>query len=160
MDLTRRNLLLARQAGPQESVQLVRALAEPLPFGPETFDAVVMRLALHHFLQPALAIAAARSLLPPRGRLVVLDVLGPEHRSTSELRDAIERLRDPSHTALLSRSALAGQLRSAGLELREETLWSQLRQFSEWAAIVNEPRRMQTSGSIHVERASSIPGKR
>ena len=33
-------------------------------------------------------------------------------------------------------------LEQAGFTVREETLWAQPRQFTEWAAIINEPRRM------------------
>lgn len=142
MDLTHKNLLLARQSRIRGTIHLVRALAEQPPFAARTFDAVVLRLALHHFLRPGLALVAARSLLRPRGRLVVLDVLGPEDPATREMRDAIERLRDPSHTALLSREALTAHLAEAGFELRKQMLWSQPREFSEWAAIINEPRRM------------------
>jgi len=142
VDLTRKNLLLARDAETNGPVYLVRALAEYLPFAAGTFDAVVLRLALHHFLQPEVVLAAARSVLRSRGRLVVLDVLGPEDRATSELRDALERLRDPSHTALLSRESMTTHLDQAGFTLRDETLWSQPREFTDWAAIINEPRRM------------------
>jgi ubiquinone/menaquinone biosynthesis C-methylase UbiE len=142
LDLTQRNLLLAREVKAHGSVHLVRALAEQIPFAPGTFDAVVIRLALHHFLRPGVVLAAARSLLRPGGRLVVLDVLGPDDRATRELRDAIERLRDPSHTALLSPRSMTAHLEQAGFAVREETLWAQPRDFADWAAIINEPRRM------------------
>jgi ubiquinone/menaquinone biosynthesis C-methylase UbiE len=142
IDLTRKNLLLARDVEVDNPVRLVRGLAEWLPFAANTFDAVVLRLALHHYVRPDVVLAAARSLLRARGRLVVLDVLGPEDPATSELRDALERLRDPSHVALLSRESMRTQIEQAGFTLRSEQLWSQPREFSEWAAILNEPRRL------------------
>ena len=142
VDLTRKNLVLAREVQTNGSVHLVRALAEQLPFGAGTFDAVVLRLTLHHVVQPATVLNAARFLLRPGGRLVVLDVLAPEDGARRELRDALERLRDPSHTALLSRDAMVSRMERAGFALREETLWSRSRAFSEWARIMNEPRRM------------------
>ena len=141
VDLTPRNLQLARGAG-DERLHLARALAEQIPFAARSFDAIVLRLALHHFVRPQTVLAQLRSLLRPAGRLVVLDVLGPEDTRTAELRDVLERLRDPSHTALLSASAIADGLRQAGFALCNERLWSQPRQFSEWARIINEPRRM------------------
>lgn len=142
LDLTRKNLLLARECESEGPVHLVRAVAEELPFAPGSFDAVVIRLALHHFVRPGVVLASTRLLLRPGGRLVVLDVLGPEDRETSKLRDAIERLRDPSHASLLSRTSMRTHLEEAGFKVREETAWSQPRQFSDWAAIMNEPRRM------------------
>lgn len=65
VDLTRKNLVLAREVGAKGPVRLVRALAEQLPFAPGTFDAVVLRLALHHFVQPAIVLGAAPT--PPGG---------------------------------------------------------------------------------------------
>jgi hypothetical protein len=37
---------------------------------------------------------------------------------------------------------MTAHLEQAGFTLRQETLWSQSREFSEWARIINEPRRM------------------
>lgn len=142
IDLTRKNLVLAREAEAQGPVHLVRGLAEQLPFARLSFDAIVLRLALHHFVRPDIVLAAARSVLGPKGRLVVLDVLGPAAKEAAALRDALERLRDPSHTALLSRASINTELTRAGFTLRAETLWSQRREFSEWAHIMHEPRRM------------------
>lgn len=140
VDLTRESLRLADEGAPA-AAHLVRARAEQLPFRPGSFDGAVVRLALHHFAEPARALAAIRALLGDGGRLVVLDVLGPDDREVARLRDALERLRDPSHTALLSRDAMAAALGRAGFALRDATLWSRPRAFSEWARIVNEPRR-------------------
>lgn len=157
VDLTPRNLALARETAAGGRVQLVRADAELPPFAAGSFDAAVLRLALHHFASSATALAAVRPLLSARGRLLVLDVLGPEDAATAALRDALERLRDPSHTALLSRSRMRWELACAGFVLREERVWSQPRGFTEWARIVNEPRR--TSDLEVVLRAlSRAPG--
>ena len=142
VDLTKKNLTLAREVETASAVHLVRALAEQLPLAPGVFDGAVLRLALHHFVEPATVLAALRPLLRPRGRLVVLDLLGPEDSTLSEFRNAIERLRDPSHTTLLSRSSMVEQLSAAGFVLRSETLWSEPREFCEWARIISEPRRM------------------
>ena len=142
LDLTPRNLSLARAANAPGPVHLVRALAEQLPFAPASFDAVILRLALHHFVKPAVALAAARGVLGSHGRLVVLDALAPEDPAIRGLRDALERLRDPSHTALLSRDTMTDQLERTGFALQSETRWCQPRAFSEWAGLISAPRRM------------------
>jgi SAM-dependent methyltransferase len=142
IDLTRENLRLARESEAGGRIHLVRGLAESLPFAEGCFDAAVLRLALHHFLEPALVLEAARASLRNGGRLVVLDVLGPEDPDVAGLRDALERLRDPSHTALLSRTRMAAALPQSGFTIREATFWTQERAFSDWARIINEPRRM------------------
>ena len=142
IDLTAENLRLAREAEGGAPISLVRGVAEVLPFASGSFDAAVLRLALHHVVDPAAVLGEVRRILCDTGRVVVLDVLGPEDPETATLRDAIERLRDPSHTALLSASAMVGALAQAGFRVDEPTLWSQTRAFEEWAAIMNEPRRM------------------
>ena len=107
-----------------------------------SFDAVVLRLALHHFLNPAVALASARSVLRPGARLVVLDLLAPADLEARGLRDALERFRDPSHTTLVSLDEMRSHIRLAGFAVPSETVWSQRREFTEWARIINEPRRM------------------
>jgi SAM-dependent methyltransferase len=142
VDLTHRTLQLARQVEAEGDVPLVQGVAESLPFVAGGFDAVVIRLALHHFADPPTVLEAARQVLRPGGRLVVLDVLGPEEVQTRALRDSIERIRDPSHTSVLCASSMRALLTQCHFELQEETLWSQERVFSEWAQIMNEPQRM------------------
>ncbi len=142
IDLTLKSLQLAQEVESAGSKFLVRGLSEKLPFRSGAFDAVVLRLALHHFLDPTAALASARSALRPGGRLVVLDLLAPDNAEARALRDALERFRDPSHTTLLSREEMHDQIQQAGFEVPVETLWTQRREFSEWARIIHEPRRM------------------
>jgi ubiquinone/menaquinone biosynthesis C-methylase UbiE len=75
VDLTLRSLQLARDARTPGSCLLVRGLSEHLPFRSDSFDAAVLRLAPHHFLEPGAALTSARSVLRPGGLLVVLDAL-------------------------------------------------------------------------------------
>ncbi len=142
IDLTPENLRLAREVEGEARIALARGLAEGLPFASESFDAAVLRLALHHMVDPTIVLGEVRRILRAGGRVVVLDVLGPDDPDTARLRDAVERLRDPSHTALLSASAMLAALTDAGFRVAASTLWSQTRAFHEWAAIMNEPRRM------------------
>ena len=141
VDLTFRALQLARETKPGSAL-LIRALSENLPFRPASFDAALLRLALHHFVEPSLALESARSVIRPGGRLVVLDLLAPEDPEARPLRDALERFRDPSHARLLSLEEMRRQLMGAGFAAPVETLWSQRREFSEWARIIHEPERM------------------
>jgi ubiquinone/menaquinone biosynthesis C-methylase UbiE len=143
LDFTGATLRLARdRCGDDGSVALVRALAEPAPFGAGSFDAAVLRLALHHFEEPERALAEVRRLLRPGGRLVVLDLLAADAPDVAALHNTIEVLRDPSHVALLPRGALRGLVEAAGFEIVGEQCWRRAREFSEWARIIAEPRRM------------------
>jgi ubiquinone/menaquinone biosynthesis C-methylase UbiE len=157
VDLTLKSLQLAREAEVEGRRFLVRGLSERLPFAPGCFDAVVLRLALHHFLEPDVALASARSVLRPGGRVVVLDLLAPPDPEKHVLRDALERFRDPSHTALASHEEMRSLILEAGFETPRETVWSQRREFSEWARIIHEPRRMADLKSVLVA-LSRAPG--
>lgn len=92
--------------------------------------------------------AAQASSFPPwsalraGGRLVVLDLLAPDDSKARALRDALERFRDPSHTHLISRGEMRSRIEQAGFAAPMETFWSQRREFTEWARIIYEPRRM------------------
>ena len=142
IDLTLRSLQLSREAEAARASLLVRGLSENLPFRSGSFDAAVLRLALHHFLEPGVALASVRSALRAGGRLVVLDLVAPDNAEARALRDALERFRDPSHTNLLSREEMRSHIERAGFAAPVETFWSQRREFTEWARIIHEPRRM------------------
>src|SRR5712671_461620 len=55
------------------------------PLDPESVDLVVLSQALHHAEDPALAIAAAKKILRPRGQLMILDLLKHSFEKAHEL---------------------------------------------------------------------------
>lgn len=68
-------LAAARErAGHLPGVDLRRGVLEALPIEDETLDAAVMFLVLHHVAAPASALAEARRVLKPGGRLLVVDM--------------------------------------------------------------------------------------
>jgi ubiquinone/menaquinone biosynthesis C-methylase UbiE len=119
------------------------ASAERLPFSDRFFDTVVTRLALHHFLAPAEALAEAWRVLRPAGCLVVADIVASPVEEEAALHNAIERLRDPTHVRMLSATELASLLSASGFEVLRQDSWEQLRGFTEWADVVAAPERTQ-----------------
>lgn len=74
--------------------------ATALPFPDETFDAVVTRFSFHHYLDPVAALREMRRVCKPSGVVLVADVAPrPDARAAY---DAVEKLRDPSHTHALT----------------------------------------------------------
>jgi len=55
------------------------------PLEPESVDLVVLSQALHHAEEPALAIAAAKKILRPRGQIMILDLLKHNFEKAHEL---------------------------------------------------------------------------
>jgi ubiquinone/menaquinone biosynthesis C-methylase UbiE len=115
--------------------------AESLPFEDARFDGVVTRLAIHHFADPQRALGEMFRVLRPGGTAVMVDVVSSEMPEESELQNAIERLRDPSHVRMLPASELDASVAHAGFRDLAPTTWDKHREFEEWMDIVNDPAR-------------------
>ena len=116
--------------------------ATDLPFADASFDVVVTRLSIHHFLAPARPLAEMARVLKRGGTLVLADVVSSEAPEESALHNAIEILRDPSHVRMLPASELAALIEGAGLTIERETTWDEGREFEEWVRIVDDPDRV------------------
>lgn len=144
-DLTPEMLHKARQrcaAAGLDNVSFREGSATDMPFADGEFDAVVTRLSLHHFEHPAQPLAEMARVLKRGGALVVADVSSSEVADESELHNAIEILRDPSHVRMLPESELLGLIRDAGLTIERHTHWDEAREFEEWVRIVDDPARV------------------
>jgi len=115
--------------------------AEHLPFADEQFDGAVTRAAVHHFAEPRHAINEMFRVLRPGGTIVIADVTSSEITAESELHNAVERLRDPSHVRMLPASVLDAAMRQAGFQALEAATWDIDRELEEWLAIVSDPVR-------------------
>jgi ubiquinone/menaquinone biosynthesis C-methylase UbiE len=116
--------------------------AAELPFADAEFDAVVTRLSVHHFDRPERVMSEIFRVLRPGGRFVVADVISSEMPEESELQNAIEILRDPSHVRMLPASELTSLVNRAGFAIEQVTSWDKPREFGEWMGIVNDPARV------------------
>ena len=117
--------------------------AERLPFADGEFDGAVTRAAIHHFANPQRAISEMFRVLRPGGVAVFADVISSEDADESQLHNAIERLRDPSHVRMLSASELQSAARGAGFRGLQATTWDMNRELEEWFSIVRDPARVE-----------------
>lgn len=144
-DLTAEMLSQARQRCTRSGLSNVtfrQGSATEMPFADGSFDAVVTRLSLHHFQHPAQPLAEMARVLKRGGAFVVADVSSSEVAEESELHNAIEILRDPSHVRMLPESELLGLISDAGLVVEHHTHWDEAREFEEWVRIVDDPDRV------------------
>ena len=99
LDLTRELLDLAagrlRDAG-VDNVLLQEGNGERLPFVDESFDLVVCRGSLHHFLNPRDALGEMVRVCRAGGRVAINDLVAPEAASRDAF-DGLHRALDPSH---------------------------------------------------------------
>jgi SAM-dependent methyltransferase len=97
------------------NVVFVKADAAALPFVDGAFDVVVSRFAVHHFEQPQVQMDEMRRCT--RGRLAIADLIAdPQAKDTQ---NHLERLRDPSHTRLLTLDELAALVDTDDIEVRD-----------------------------------------
>jgi SAM-dependent methyltransferase len=124
------------------NVQYQLGNAEEMPFADGAFDAIVTRLAIHHFAEPKRVLAEMFRVLKPGGAAVIADVTASEDPKEAALQNAIEIIRDPSHVRNLPDSELLGSVRGAGFAIAEQSTWDKWREFEEWMGIVNDPSRV------------------
>jgi len=117
--------------------------AESLPFGDAAFDGVVTRAAIHHFAHPQRALDEMFRVLRPGGAAVLLDVISAEDARESDLHNAVERLRDPSHVRMLPPSELDDAVVRAGFRGIDTASWDMGRELEEWLSIVDDPARVE-----------------
>jgi ubiquinone/menaquinone biosynthesis C-methylase UbiE len=144
-DLTPEMLKKAAQRCAEAGVKNVgfrEGSATELPFSDAAFDAVVTRLSVHHFDRPARVMSEIFRVLRPAGCFVLADVVSSEISVESDLQNAIEILRDPSHVRMLPGSELTSLVRNAGFAIESEMTWDKPREFGEWMGIVNEASRI------------------
>src|SRR5579862_6601137 len=91
-----------------DNVLLQEGDAERLPFVDVSFDLVVCRGSLHHFLDPRAALRQAVRVCRPGGRVAISDLVAPDADRRDRF-DELHRLLDPSHV----RSFLAPELAAA-----------------------------------------------
>lgn len=132
--------------------------AENLPFADSEFDGAVTRAALHHFANPQRAINEMFRVLRPGGVAVFADVISSEDTDESQLHNALERLRDPSHVRMLAASELDSHASQAGFRDLEAAAWDMDRELEEWLAIVADPARVEPIRIVVHELAKASRG--
>ena len=102
-----------------KNVVFMQADAVKLPFLDASFDIVVSRFAVHHFEDPRVQLAEMRRCLRMGGRLAIADLVCDPDADVAEFQNHLERLRDPSHTRMLSLEKLADMVNSTDVEFRD-----------------------------------------
>lgn len=98
------------------NVVFMRGDAAALPFLGATFHVVVSRFAAHHFERPEAVVREMARCTRPGGHVALVDLVAHEEPDVAEPQNRLERLRDPSHTRMLSATELQALLAEAELE--------------------------------------------
>ncbi len=131
-------LLESAQAAAKErrlrNVLLTCGSAYGMPYRDGAFDLATCGYSLHHFAEPARALAELARVLRPGGRLILLDMLVPEGADPART-NAIERARDNSHARTLTKPEFVAMVESAGLRVRAIEFAERLRSFADWMRV-------------------------
>jgi SAM-dependent methyltransferase len=106
--------------------------ATALEFEEASFDGAVNRFSLHHIPVPQRVLAEMARVVRPGGWVVLADHLTDADGDAAAWHEEIERLRDPSHWACLTRERLLAAGEAAGLVLDEEQVIPLDLDFGEW----------------------------
>ncbi len=148
---------LARARGAR--VEIVHAYAEAVPFPDDSFDAVVSRLAPHHFADAAKAVREMARLAKPEGFVAVIDLEGNMNPILDDLNHDIEVLHDPTHVRSYTPARWREFFEAAGLTI--EALETSLTEIPagltvlRWCEIGSTPPEAQAS--IRARLASAPP---
>lgn len=146
--------LKCQEAG-LKNVRFELGSAEHLPFQDESFDGVVTRLTIHHFLDPHPVMKEVVRVTRRGGKVVVADVVSSENEEEAALHNALETLRDPTHVQMLSSSAMLELMQLAGLRITSTVTWEMKRDYDEWIRITNAPERIKPLYTIMVALAKA-----
>ena len=134
--------------------------AERLPYAAGCFDLVSCQFAFHHMPRPEAALAEMRRVTRSGGSVLVVDSVGPEDRTVSELHNHLERLRDPSHTVTLSVAQLFELFVAQKLTLTQQRILDRPRSFDKWMLRAGHDRSGSTYQTVRRLMKESIPGDR
>jgi ubiquinone/menaquinone biosynthesis C-methylase UbiE len=111
------------------NVTFARGDASDLPYLARSFSLVVTRFSLHHFGDPLGALREMVRVSRPGAGLILVDIVRPEGPGDP---DEIERLRDPSHAALLTADQIGELLAEAGAEEKRRESFEVVRPVGQW----------------------------
>lgn len=129
----------ARERG-LANIRTERGAVEALPFADASFDWVLSRFSAHHWHDVPRALAEARRVLKPNGRVLFVDVAGAAHPLLDTHLQAVELLRDGSHIRDYRADEWLALFAQAGFEASVRERWRLPMVFDQWVARMRTPQ--------------------
>lgn len=117
-DITEEMLVQGREEATRDGANNIRfeqGAAEDLPYLDCSFDMVVTRFSVHHFVDPAAVVSEMSRVCHPGGKVVVVDMVAPQNEKLAIRYNNLEQLRDRTHTRALTERELSQLVADAGL---------------------------------------------
>ena len=135
LDITPEMLEQGRVQARQNEVSNItfqQGAAEDLPFPRDSFDLVMTRYTVHHFLHPTAVLKEMTRVCRAGGTVVVVDMVASEDPEIAARQNHLERLADPTHTKMLSPSVLIACFAEAQLHLDKHLSHDVEMTFDQW----------------------------
>ena len=135
-DLTRPMLKAAREHIEQQGIPNIMCCqsdAEQFSFGANRYDAVVCRIAAHHFPDVAAFVRESARVLKPGGLLALADNMTSGEARIAQFLNTFEKLRDPSHHWAYSLDDWQTFFFTAGLTVTHSEVFEKELDFDDWA---------------------------
>jgi len=120
------------------NIEFVCADIYALPFADGSAGIVACGYAFHHMTDPPRALAEMARVVQPGGRLAITDIIVPEGRDAA-LQNAVERVRDPSHTNTQSVTSFRAMIQKLGLRVVSENTHENWHDFDVWMGNAGKP---------------------
>jgi ubiquinone/menaquinone biosynthesis C-methylase UbiE len=142
LDLTEAPLAIAEKTRQERGLTNLRFMtgnAEQLPFDAQSFDIVVSRYALHHFVAQERMLSEMARVCREQGTVVIEDLVVSEHPVRAAYQNRLEQLRDPSHTQALSIRELLLLFTTCGLDVEHVAAEVLTQSVEKWLANAHTP---------------------
>ncbi|MEN8149773.1 MAG: class I SAM-dependent methyltransferase [Planctomycetota bacterium] len=106
--------------------------AEEIEHPDACYEIVTCRRAIHHFTDPAAALAGMARVLVPDGRAGFVDMAAPENAEAAALMNGLESARDDSHARALAPTEWRRHLADAGFTVEEEDVLPSRIPWNDW----------------------------
>jgi len=116
------------------NVTTVIADAESLPFGDGSFDAVTCRIAPHHFLDVAIAVAEVARVLRPGGAFILEDSISPATKELDVFINTLEHSRDHTHIRSYTLAEWSRFALDAGLTIKQSLIYRKQHDIADWVS--------------------------
>lgn len=127
------------------NIETAQAAAENLPFADASFDFLACRYSAHHWRDFSAGVRQARRVLKAGATAVFIDAYAPHTALLDTHLQAIELLRDTSHTRNHSAAEWLATLSRSGFAVSAMRTWRLRMDFAVWTARMRTPEVNQAA---------------
>lgn len=129
----------------RHTIQTLQAAAESLPLPAASFDIAITRFSAHHWANLAAGLRELARILPPGGRLFIVDSAAPTAALADTHLQTIEKLRDTSHVRNYTAPEWVAALAGAGFTPTALHMLRRRMEFASWIARTQTPPWAETA---------------